>query len=359
MLYMLAELSEGGGVLNLLRYITVRAGGALITSLLIGFLVGPHVTAYLRNRFPQGNPIRDDGPDHDAKSGTPTMGGILILASMSLSTLLWARLDNPYVWVIVLTGLAFAGLGMLDDLSKLLNNSSRGVPGKIRLLVGLLIGGAVGWVAMGLHPADLSGVLAFPLFKDLYLALGFLFIPFASLVIAGSANAVNLTDGLDGLAIVPIMIAGGALGVIAYAVGRIDFATYLDVLYVPGAGEFAVISASLIGAGLGFLWYNAPPASIFMGDTGSLGLGGTIGAIAVLIKHEIVFAVIGGLFVAMAASVMIQVFYFRLTGKRFFLMAPLHHHYEKQGWPETQIVIRFWIIALILALIGLASLKVR
>ncbi len=359
MLTLLAELSDGGGALNLLRYITVRSGGALVTSLLIGFLAGPHVTAWLRNRYPQGNPIRNDGPDHDAKSGTPTMGGLLILASMSLSALLWARLDNPYVWVIILTGLAFAGLGMLDDLSKLRSNSSRGVPGTIRLSVGLILGGAVGGLAMGLHPADLAGVLALPLFKELSIPLGFLFVPFAALVVAGSANAVNLTDGLDGLAIVPIMIAGGALGVIAYAVGRIDFATYLDVLYVPGAGELAVITASLIGAGLGFLWYNAPPASIFMGDTGSLGLGGTIGAIAVLIKHEIVFAVIGGLFVATAVSVMIQVFYFRLTGKRFFRMAPLHHHFEKQGWQEPQIVIRFWIIALILALIGLASLKVR
>ncbi|MCY4261524.1 MAG: phospho-N-acetylmuramoyl-pentapeptide-transferase [Rhodobacteraceae bacterium] len=359
MLYMLAEFSEGGGILNLLRYITVRSGGALLTSLLIGFLLGPPVTACLQRRFPQGNPIRDDGPDHDDKAGTPTMGGILILFSMTVSLMIWARLDNLYVWVIALTGLAFAGLGMIDDLSKLKHKSSRGVPGRLRLLVGLLIGGLVGWAALLLHPAELSGVLTFPFVKDLYLPLGFLFIALAALVVAGSANFVNLTDGLDGLAIVPIMIAGGALGVIAYAVGRIDFANYLGVLYVAGAGELTVITASLIGAGLGFLWYNAPPASIFMGDTGSLGLGGTIGAIAVLIKHEIIYAIIGGLFVVTAISVMIQVFYFRLTGKRFFRMAPLHHHFEKQGWQEPQIVIRFWIIALILALLGLVSLKVR
>ena len=359
MLHLMADFSEGGGIFNLFRYITVRSSGALVTSLLIGFLMGPAVIRFMRSRYPKGHPIREIGPDHASKSGTPTLGGTLILGSMFISSLLWARLDNAYVWVTLLATLAFAGIGMIDDLSKLSLNSHRGIPGRVRLLAGFLVGALVGVAAMILHPDDLSAVLAFPVFKNLHFDLGLMFIVFTIFVVAGSANSVNLTDGLDGLAIVPIMIAAGSLGIIAYSVGRFDFASYLDVLYVPGSGELMVIAASLIGAGLGFLWYNAPPASIFMGDTGSLGLGGAIGTIAVLIKHEIVYAVIGGLFVATAVSVIIQVMYFRMTGKRFFLMAPLHHHYEMQGWKEPKIVIRFWIVALILALFGLASLKIR
>lgn len=359
MFEMLAQLSDGGDFFNLFRYITFRASGALITSLLIGFLLGPSMIRYLKRLQPHGQPIREVGPDHQAKSGTPTMGGMLIIGALVISTLLWAKLDNVYVWIALLTTLALSLIGMIDDWSKFRKNTHKGLSGKRRLGVELIIGCIVGYVAIAVHPGGLSGMLAFPIFKDWLVNLGIFFIPFAALVIVGSANAVNLTDGLDGLAIVPIMIAAGTLGIISYAVGRIDFTEYLDVHYLPGTGELLIFTSSIIGAGLGFLWYNAPPAAVFMGDTGSLGLGGAVGTIAVLTKHEIVFAFVGGLFVVEALSVIIQVLYYRKTKKRIFAMAPIHHHFEKRGWGEPQIVIRFWIIALILALIGLASLKVR
>ncbi len=359
MLQLLADFAQGGDVFNLFRYITVRATGALVTSLLIVFIFGPRMIRQLRRWQAHGQPLRKIGPDHSRKAGTPTMGGVLIIGAIALSTLLWARLDNPYVWLALFATLAYTGLGVVDDLEKIRSNSSKGMSKSSRFAIGLTIGCIVGGVAMSIHPENLSGVLAFPVFKDWQLGLGLAFVPFAALVVAGSANAVNLTDGLDGLAIMPIMIAAGTLGVIAYAVGRVDFTDYLDVHYVPGTGELLVVASGLIGAGLGFLWYNAPPAAVFMGDSGSLGLGSAVGSIAVMTKHEIVFALIGGLFVIEALSVIIQVVYFRRTGRRIFLMAPIHHHFEKRGWTESQIVIRFWIIALLLGLIGLATLKVR
>lgn len=361
MLYYLTELSDGGDFFNLFRYITFRAGGAFFTALVFGFLFGRPLIALLRRRQGNGQPIRDDGPERHLieKVGTPTMGGVLILGALVVATLGWARLDNPFVWMVLFVTVAFGLVGFLDDYSKVSRQSVKGVPGRIRFMIGLIVALTAGYWAASFQPEGLNHGLALPLFKDTIINLGLLYIPFAMLVIVGSANAVNLTDGLDGLAIMPVMIAAGAFGIIAYAVGRVDFTQYLEVHYVPGTGEILVFCAALIGGGLGFLWYNAPPAAVFMGDTGSLALGGALGAIAVATKHELVLAVIGGLFVVEALSVIIQVGYFKMTGKRVFLMAPIHHHFEKRGWPESQIVIRFWIIALILALIGLATLKVR
>ena len=360
MLYWLTELSDGGDVFNLFRYITLRSGGAFLTALVFGFLFGRPLINVLRRKQGKGQPIRSDGPEgHFAKAGTPTMGGLLIVGALLTSTLLWARLDNPFVWIVLFVTVGYGLIGFADDYAKVAKQNTKGVSGKLRLALGFLIAGIAGFWASHYHPEPLSNHLAFPVFKEALLYLGFLFVPFAMIVIVGSANAVNLTDGLDGLAIMPVMIAAGAFGIIAYAVGRVDFTTYLDVHYVPGTGELLVFVAGLIGGGLGFLWYNAPPAAVFMGDTGSLALGGALGAIAVATKHEIVLAIVGGLFVVEALSVIIQVAYFKRTGKRVFLMAPIHHHYEKKGWSEPQIVIRFWIIALILAMIGLATLKVR
>jgi len=360
MLYWLTELSDGGDFFNLFRYITFRSGGAFMTALIFGFIFGQPLINVLRRRQGKGQPIRDDGPEgHFVKAGTPTMGGLLILSALIVSTLLWARLDNPYVWMVLFVTMAFGLIGFADDYAKVSKQNTAGVPGRVRLLLGFLIAGIAGYWSAQYHPEALQYKLALPVFKDTLVNLGVLFIPFAMIVIVGSANAVNLTDGLDGLAIMPVMIASATLGVIAYAVGRVDFTEYLDVHYVPGTGEILIFVAGLVGGGLGFLWYNAPPAAVFMGDTGSLALGGALGAIAVATKHEIVLAIVGGLFVVEALSVIIQVLYFKRTGKRVFLMAPIHHHYEKKGWAEPQIVIRFWIIALILAMIGLATLKVR
>jgi phospho-N-acetylmuramoyl-pentapeptide-transferase len=361
MLFWLSELSDGGGIFNLFRYITFRAGGAFFTALLFGFIFGRPLIDLLRRRQKKGQPIREDGPQSHiiTKAGTPTMGGLLILSALLVSTLLWARLDNGFVWLLLFVTASFGLIGFADDYAKVTKMTHAGVPGRVRLLIGFAIAGIAAWWAATLHPVGLTNQLALPFLKDVLVNLGFLFIPFGALVIVGAANAVNLTDGLDGLAIMPVMIAAGTLGVIAYAVGRVDFTEYLEVHYVPGTGEILIFTAGLIGGGLGFLWYNAPPAAVFMGDTGSLALGGALGAIAVASKHEIVLAIVGGLFVVEALSVIIQVLYFKRTGKRVFLMAPIHHHFEKQGWAEPQIVIRFWIISLILALIGLATLKVR
>ena len=360
MLYWLTALSDGGDFFNLFRYITFRAGGAFFTALIFGFLFGQPLINVLIQRQGKGQPIRNDGPEtHFAKAGTPTMGGLLILSALLTATLLWARLDNAFIWVVLLVTFCFGSIGFADDCAKISRQTTAGVSGRVRLSLGFLISGVAGYVVTTNHPEALQFQLALPVFKDTLLNLGYIFIPFAMVVIVGSANAVNLTDGLDGLAIMPVMIAAGALGIIAYAVGRSDFTEYLDVHYVPGTGEILIFCAALFGGGLGFLWYNAPPAAVFMGDTGSLALGGALGAIAVVTKHEIVLAIIGGLFVVEALSVIIQVLYFKATGKRVFLMAPIHHHFEKKGWAEPQIVIRFWIIALILALIGLATLKVR
>lgn len=361
MLYFVNIYSDGGDVFNLFRYITFRAGGAFFTALLFGFFFGKPLINFLRRKQKNGQPIRIDGPKHHliAKVGTPTMGGVLILGALLTSSILWARLDNLYVWLILFVTLSFGLIGFIDDYKKVINQDPKGLSKTSRLSFGLIISLVAALTTMTIHADDLSGYIAFPIFKGALFDLGWLFAPFAMLVIVGSANAVNLTDGLDGLAVMPVMIAGGALGIIAYAVGRVDFSEYLDVHYVAGTGEILVIVAALIGGGLGFLWYNAPPAAIFMGDTGSLALGGALGAIAVSIKHEIVLGIIGGLFVVEALSVIIQVIVFKITKKRVFLMAPIHHHFEKLGWAEPQIVIRFWIISVILALIGLATLKLR
>jgi phospho-N-acetylmuramoyl-pentapeptide-transferase len=360
MFYWLTAFSDGGDVFNLFRYITLRAGGAFLTALIFGFMFGRPLINLLRRKQGKGQPIRDDGPaSHFAKAGTPTMGGLLILSALIFSTLLWARLDNPYVWIVLGVTLAFGLIGFADDYKKVTKQNTKGVSSRVRFLLGLVIAAVAAWLAAQFHPEALTNQLAMPVFKDVLLNLGILFVPFGMIVIVGSANAVNLTDGLDGLAIMPVMIAAGTLGVIAYVVGNFNFTEYLGVHFVPGTGEFLIFTAALFGGGLGFLWYNAPPAAVFMGDTGSLALGGALGAIAVCTKHEIVLAIVGGLFVVEALSVIIQVLYFKRTGPRVFLMAPIHHHFEKKGWAEPQIVIRFWIISLILALIGLATLKVR
>ena len=360
MLYWLTNLSDGGDIFNLFRYITFRAGAAFFTALIFGFLFGRPLINILRRKQGKGQPIRDDGPEgHLAKAGTPTMGGLLILSAMLVSTLLWARLDNGYVWIVLGVTYGYAAIGFWDDYAKVSKQNVKGVSGRVRMGLGLALAACAGIAAAWMHPSDLSGQLALPVFKDALINLSIFFVPFAMIVIVGAANAVNLTDGLDGLAIMPAMIAAGTLGTIAYIVGRVDFTEYLEVHYVPGTGEIFIFTAALIGGGLGFLWYNAPPAAVFMGDTGSLALGGALGAIAVCTKHEIVLAIVGGLFVVEALSVIIQVAYFKRTGKRVFLMAPIHHHFETKGWAEPQIVIRFWIISLILALIGLATLKLR
>ena len=360
MFYWLIILSDGGDFFNLFRYITFRAGGAFMTSLIFGFVFGKPLINLLRRRQGRGQPIRSDGPEgHFSKIGTPTMGGALILGALVVSTLLWARLDNMHMWVVLFVTIGFAAIGFADDYAKVSKQTVAGVSGRLRLGLGFVIALIASIAAAQLHPDGLSTQVAVPIMKDASVPFGILFFPFAMIVIVGTANAVNLTDGLDGLAIMPVMIAAAALGVLAYAVGRVDFTQYLDVHYVPGTGELFVFCMALIGGGLGFLWYNAPPAAIFMGDTGSLALGGALGSIAVLTKHEIVWMIIGGVFVAEALSVIIQVFWFKRTGKRVFLMAPIHHHFEKKGYAESQIVIRFWIIALVLAMVGLATLKVR
>ena len=360
MLYWLTAFSDGGDFFNLFRYITFRAGGAFFTALVFGFLFGRPLINLLRQKQKHGQPIRDDGPEShiETKAGTPTMGGVLILGALITATLFWARLDIGYVWLVLFVTMSFGLIGFTDDFQKVSKNTHAGISGRMRLAIGFGIAAIAALWATWLHPTDLENQLAVPVVSSL-INLGILFIPFSMIVIVGAANAVNLTDGLDGLAIMPVMIAAGSLGVIAYAVGRTDFTEYLGINYVPGTGEILIFAAGLIGGGLGFLWYNAPPAAVFMGDTGSLALGGGLGAIAVATKHEIVLAIIGGLFVVEALSVIIQVAYFKMTGKRVFLMAPIHHHFEKLGWAEPQIVIRFWIISLILALIGLATLKVR
>ncbi|MCB1395625.1 MAG: phospho-N-acetylmuramoyl-pentapeptide-transferase, partial [Rhodobacteraceae bacterium] len=324
MLYWLAEYSETFIGFNLFRYITVRAGAAFFTALIFGFVFGKPLIDFLRKRQGKGQPIREDGPESHllTKKGTPTMGGLLILSALTVSTLLWARLDNGFVWIVLGVTLGFGLIGFADDYAKVSKSNHKGVPGRVRLGLGFLIALAASVAAMLLHPADLTGQLALPVFKEVLIDLGWFFVPFAMFVIVGAANSVNLTDGLDGLAIMPVMIAAGTLGLISYFVGNLNFAEYLGVHYVPGTGELLVFTAALAGGGLGFLWYNAPPAAVFMGDTGSLALGGALGAIAVAIKHEIVLAIVGGLFVVEALSVIIQVAYFKRTGKRVFLMAP-------------------------------------
>ncbi|MEL0072696.1 MAG: phospho-N-acetylmuramoyl-pentapeptide-transferase [Rhodobiaceae bacterium] len=347
---------------NLFNYITFRAGGAVMTALLVSFLLGPWMIDTLRERQGKGQPIRADGPQSHltTKVGTPTMGGLLILLAVIISTLLWGDLGNGYLWVVLLTTLGFGLVGFVDDYLKLRGRSSDGVPGRIKIIIEATIAILATLAISTLLPSELATSYALPFLKNLLLPFGLpLFVVASLIVIVGSSNAVNLTDGLDGLAIVQTMIAATSFGLIAYLVGNAIFANYLQIHYVPGTGELAVICAALIGAGLGFLWFNAPPAAVFMGDTGSLALGAALGSIAVATKHEIVLAIIGGLFVLEAVSVIVQVASFKLTGKRVFAMAPLHHHFEQRGWAEATIVIRFWIISVVLALIGLATLKLR
>lgn len=345
---------------NLFRYLTFRTGGAIMTALVICFLIAPAMIRWLKKKQKEGQPIRTDGPQtHFAKAGTPTMGGLMILISVTISTILWADLTNKFVWYALLVMVGYGLIGFGDDYLKLTKKNTKGLPGKLKLLLQFIIGLSATVGIMVTMPDTLSTHVAIPFFKELFINIGWFFIPWALFVIVGSSNAVNLTDGLDGLAIVPVAIAAGCFGLIAYLVGRADFAEYLNIPYVPGTGELAVLCGALIGGAMGFLWYNAPPAMIFMGDTGSLAMGGVLGTIAVITKHELVLAIIGGVFVLETVSVIIQVASFKLTGKRVFAMAPIHHHFEKKGWSEPTVVIRFWIIAFILALIGLSTLKLR
>jgi len=316
----------------------------------------------LRLKQGRGQPIRLDGPQRHIleKQGTPTMGGLVILSGIVVATLLWADLTNLYVWAILFVTLGFGAIGFYDDLLKVTRNAAgNGFSGRVRLLLEAAIAGIAAYIIMRIGDPGISSALALPFVKDYLIQLGLAFIPFAALVIVGAGNAVNITDGLDGLAIVPVMIAAASFGMIVYLVGNTVFADYLQVHYVRGTGELAIVCGAILGAGLGFLWFNAPPAMIFMGDTGSLSLGGALGAIAVAAKHEIVLAIVGGLFVLETVSVIVQVISFKLTGKRVFAMAPLHHHFEQKGWKEATIVIRFWIVAVVLALIGLSTLKLR
>ncbi|MEM8988614.1 MAG: phospho-N-acetylmuramoyl-pentapeptide-transferase [Pseudomonadota bacterium] len=368
MLYhLLYPLADQFSFFNIFQYQTVRTVGAIVTSLLIAFFIGEPLINWMRAKQGKGQPIRDDGPQSHLieKRGTPTMGGVLILVCLTVGTLLWARLDNPYIWVVMFVTLAYGGLGFLDDYLKVTKQTTGGVTGKGKLIAQFAVAIVAAYWCMTIlgaaegAPANIESSVALPFFKDLFINLGWFFIPFGAFVIVGASNAVNLTDGLDGLAIVPVMIAAATFGLFAYIVGRVDYTGYLAIPYVPGTGELAIFCGALLGAGLGFLWYNAPPAMIFMGDTGSLALGGAIGAISVAVKQEIVLAIVGGLFVLEAVSVIIQVASFKLTGKRVFRMAPIHHHFEQLGWKEPTIVIRFWIIAVILALIGLSTLKLR
>jgi phospho-N-acetylmuramoyl-pentapeptide-transferase len=368
MFYWLIELSNtvpGLGFLrtflNVFRYITFRTGGAMATGALFVFLFGPWIIDHLRLRQGKGQPIRSDGPQSHlvTKIGTPTMGGLMILSGLVVSTLLWANTLNPYVWIVLAVTLGFGFVGFYDDYLKVTKQSHSGFAGRVRLAIEAVIALAACYALTRLGREPFSTSLVIPFFKDVVLNLGWFFLLFGAFIIVGAGNAVNLTDGLDGLAIVPVMIAALSFGLIAYLVGNAVFSDYLQINYVAGTGELAVLCGAVFGAGLGFLWFNAPPASIFMGDTGSLALGGMLGSIAVAVKHEIVLGVIGGLFVLEAVSVIVQVVSFKLTGKRVFRMAPLHHHFEQKGWTEPQIVIRFWIISVMLALAGLSTLKLR
>jgi phospho-N-acetylmuramoyl-pentapeptide-transferase len=361
MLYWLADFSDKLSVLNVFRYLTVRTGGAMMTAALFVFLFGPWIIDHLRIRQGKGQPIRSDGPQSHltTKRGTPTMGGLMILSGVTVATVLWANPANPYVWIVLGVTLAFGLIGFYDDYLKVTKQTHSGVAGSLRLVGEAVVAIAACYAFTRLGRAPFATSLTFPFFKELIVDLGWLFVGFGAFIVIGAGNAVNLTDGLDGLAIGPVMIAAGCFGVFSYVVGNAFLTDYLQLHYVAGTGELAILCAAVIGAGLGFLWFNAPPASIFMGDTGSLALGGLIGAVAVATKHEFVLAIVGGLFVLEAVSVIVQVVSFKLTGKRVFKMAPLHHHFEQLGWTEPQIVIRFWIISIGLALVGLSTLKLR
>ena len=347
--------------LNLFKYITFRTIGALLTALLISFIFGGRIISLLKKMQKQGQPIRQDGPKNHIifKKGTPTMGGLLILLAFTTSTLLWARLDNIYIWILLFVAISFGVIGLLDDWLKVSKMNSNGLKSYQKIIPQIFIAFTAAWLISENSPSDLHNSISIPFLKESILFLGIFYIPFTIIVIVGSSNAVNLTDGLDGLAIVPVMIVASSLAIIAYLSGNIKFSDYLQINYIPGVGEIAVFLGAIIGAGLGFLWFNAPPAMVFMGDTGSLSLGGVIGVTASASRHELVLLIIGGVFVLETISVIIQILSFKLTGKRIFRMAPLHHHFEQKGWAESTIVIRFWIIAVVLALIGLSTLKLR
>ena len=356
MFLLIAEQLDFAGLLNLFRYITFRAGAATATALVIGLLIGPKFIGWLRIRQGKGQPIRDDGPiSHLAKRGTPTMGGLMILTSVSVAMILWMDFSNPYLWACLFITVGFGLIGFLDDYDKVTKKSHKGVSGKVRLLAEFIVAGIGCWIIL----RGTGTELYIPFVQGPVLDLGPFYILFAATVVVGAGNAVNLTDGLDGLATMPVIIASLAFLVITYLVGNAVFAEYLGVPHVLGAGDLTVLCSAIVGAGLAFLWFNAPPAAVFMGDTGSLALGGALGAIAVATQHEIVLAIVGGLFVLEAASVIIQVFFYKRTGKRVFKMAPIHHHFEQMGWSEPTVVIRFWIISFVLALAGLSTLKLR
>ncbi len=361
MFYWLVELSDKVSLFNVFRYITFRTGGAIVTALVFVFLFGGPIIDLLRLKQGKGQPIRADGPKSHlvTKIGTPTMGGLMILSGLLVSTLLWANPMNPYVWIVLFVTLCLGLIGFYDDYLKVTRQTHAGFAGRTRLAAEALVAVIACMLLTHIGRGPIATSLVFPFFKELVINLGWAFVLLGAFVIVGAGNAVNLTDGLDGLAIVPVMIAAASFGLISYLAGNAVFAEYLQIHYVAGAGELAVLCGAVIGASLGFLWFNAPPASIFMGDTGSLSLGGLLGVVAVAIKHEIVLAIVGGLFVLEAVSVIVQVVSFKLTGKRVFKMAPIHHHYEQLGWTEPQIVIRFWIVAVVLALAGLATLKLR
>ena len=347
--------------LNIFNYISFRTIGALLTALLISFIFGEKIIFLLRRMQKQGQPIRKDGPKTHIifKTGTPTMGGLLILLAFTTSTLLWAKLDNIYIWILLFIALSFGIIGLFDDWIKVSKMNSNGLKSYQKIIPQIFIAFIAAYFLAENSPENLKNSVSIPFLKESILFIGIFYIPFTIMVIVGSSNAVNLTDGLDGLAIVPVMIAASALAIIAYLAGNINFSNYLQINYIPGSGEITVFLGAIIGAGLGFLWFNAPPAMVFMGDTGSLSLGGVIGVTASAARHELVLIIIGGVFVLETISVIVQIISFKLTGKRIFRMAPLHHHFEQKGWAESTIVIRFWIIAVILALIGLSTLKLR
>jgi phospho-N-acetylmuramoyl-pentapeptide-transferase len=351
---------------HVFNYITLRAVMATLTALIISFVIGPKMIKKL-TQYKVGQAVRDDGPQtHFIKAGTPTMGGALILVAIALSTLLWADLHNRFVWVVLVTTLGFGAIGWVDDYRKVVHRNPKGLSAKAKIFWQSLIGIGVGIFLFKTAASPIETTLIFPFFKNLVLPLGFVgFLVLTYMVVVGSSNAVNLTDGLDGLAILPTVMVGGALGIFAYVAGHVYFSKYLGVPYVAGAGELMVFCAAMAGAGLGFLWFNAYPAEVFMGDVGALALGGALGVVAVIVRQEIVLFIMGGVFVVETFSVAMQVLYFKYTkyktgtGRRIFLMAPLHHHYEQKGWKETQVVVRFWIITMMLVLVGLSALKIR
>tara|TARA_A100001011_G_C14316435_1_gene848197 strand:- start:55 stop:1143 length:1089 start_codon:yes stop_codon:yes gene_type:complete len=359
--YLAFEYQSAFSFLNIFSYITFRSGAAILTGLLFSLIFGNYLINKLSNIQPSGQPIRKDGPESHiiAKKGTPTMGGLLIILSVLVSTILWSDLTNNFIWISILTILIFGLIGFADDYKKIKNNSSLGISSKVRITFQIIFGLLITYLIIRNLDNGISNSMTFPFFKNLIIDFGIFYYFISVFIIIGSANAVNLTDGLDGLAIVPVMIVAMSFSLIAYVSGNVFFSNYLLIQYISGTGELAVFCGSLIGAALGFLWFNAPPAKVFMGDTGSLALGGSLGSIAIICKHEILLAIIGGLFVLETFSVVIQVLIFKITGKRVFLMAPLHHHFEKKGWAESTIVIRFWIITIVLALIGLATLRIR